>query len=400
MRNECRQPKSKKEAGVNTRKGIWIILFCVIILSGCWDKKELNEVAVVIGVGLDKVKEKEYRVTAQVIKPVPQGGAAGGSELPTWSLSANGKTMMDAIRQLNKISPRRLYWPHLQIIIVGEELAKEGVAPVLTWFERDRDSRSGTYFVQTQGKAEDLLNQKIELGSIPAKAMSDLLDTAELRQIDARRVTLRDFINCLSTPGIDQAIDVINPKSIRGKPETYEILGVAIYSRDRFMGYITGQEAIGIDVVFGRYKYGIITIPIPGSEGDFFSYQVTDMRNQWKLDVRNEKLKVKMNIFIEGNLSDQTGSTELIDPQRMKEAENAIREMVKGSILDTFRQASAMESDIYGIGQELRRYHPKIWHQKEKEWRSELKEIEFDIKINANIRRSGLILKPAQAKMK
>lgn len=385
---------------MSARKGIWMIVCCTVILSGCWDKKELNQVAVVIGVGLDKVKEKEYRVTAQVIKPVPQGGAAGGSELPTWSLSANGKSVTDAIRQLNKISPRRLYWPHLQIVIFGEELAKEGVAPVLTWFERDRDSRSGTYIVQTRGEAEDLLNQKIELGSVPANSMADLLDTAELRAIDAQRVTLREFLNTLATPGIDAAIDVIDPKSIRGKPETYELSGVAVYKRDRFAGYMTGPEATGMDIVAGRYKFGNAIIPVPGAKGEYFTFQITDMRNQLKFDVRNEKLKVKMDLFFEGNLNDQTSAENLIEPHKMKKAEQVIGEEAKKLIVSAFQQAAEKGSDIYGLGQELRRHHPKIWHQKEKEWASELKKIEFEIKVDANIRRAGLILDSTPANMK
>ncbi|MFD2656569.1 Ger(x)C family spore germination protein [Gracilibacillus thailandensis] len=190
-----------------------LLFVCIVLLSGCWDKKELNEVAVVIGVGIDKVSEKEgvYEITAQVIKP--QEGDQQGAELPTWSVTAQGETIMDAIKNLNRLSPRRLYWSHLQIIIFSEGLAREGVAPIITWFERDRDSRAGSYVVVTRGSAQDLLNQKIELGSIPAKAMSDLLDSAEQRQIIARKVKLRDFTTVLTTPGIDPSLDVIQPKN-------------------------------------------------------------------------------------------------------------------------------------------------------------------------------------------
>lgn len=158
-------------------KKLFIILPVIfgILLSGCWDKKELNEVALVIGVGLDKVEDESYKITAQVIKPSSGQDKAGGSELPTWSISATGKTVMSAIRNLNESSPRRLYWAHLQIIIFGEELARESLSPIITWFERDRDSRAGSYLIVTNGLAEDLLNQKIELGNVPAKSMAELL---------------------------------------------------------------------------------------------------------------------------------------------------------------------------------------------------------------------------------
>ncbi|MEW9669295.1 Ger(x)C family spore germination protein [Ammoniphilus sp. 3BR4] len=378
------------------------LLSLVILLSltGCWDKKELNEVAVVIGAGVDK-KDNNYRVTAQVIKPVAsQGGTSGGSELPTWSLSADGKTIMDAIRALNKISPRRLYWPHMQVIIFGEEMAREGTASVLNWFERDRDSRSGTYVIVTKGKAEDLLNQKIELGNVAAAAMADFLDTAELRQIDARRTTLRDFMEFLTTEGIDPALDVIDPKDIRGKPETYQLSGLAVMKGDKLVGYIEGQKAMGIDIAYQKFQYGIITVPF-NENGDFFSYQVTDLRNNVKTDVTDGTMKISMDIFIEGNLSDNTGSEEMVlQPEKMRQAEKQIQKEVIQSIQQTFKEAAELESDLYGIGREIRRHHPDFWHQVKEEWPSRLKEVQLNIKVEANIRRSGLIFDPTPSKLK
>lgn len=377
-------------------------LVILLMLTGCWDKKELNEVAVVIGAGVDKEADNKYRVTAQVIKPVTsQGGpAGGGSELPTWSLSADGVTIMDAIRTLNKISPRRLYWPHMQIIIFGEELAKEGTAPVLNWFERDRDSRSGTYVVVTRGKAEDLLNQKIELGNVAAAAMADFLDTAELRQIDARRTTLRDYMEFLTTEGIDPGLDVIDPKSIRGKPETYQLTGLAVMKDDKLAGYIQGQKAMGIDIAYGKFQYGIITVPLAEKE-DFFSYQVTDLRNNIKTDISDGKITVSMDIFMEGNLSDNTGNEQLaLRPDKLKQAEKQIEKEVAQSIQQTFKEATEMESDLYGIGREIRRHHPDFWHEVKEGWHSRLKEVQLDIKVEANIRRSGLIFDPTPSKLK
>lgn len=377
-----------------------LTLCSLLLLSGCWDKKELNEVAVVIGAGVDKMDDQGYTVTAQVIKPQPpKQGGSGGSELPTWSLSANGKTVMDAVRNLNQIAPRRIYWPHMQIIVFGEDLAREGIAPVLTWFERDRDSRSGTYVIVTKGKAEDLLNQKIELGNVPAKAMADLLDTAELRQIDARRTTLRDLMNVLSSPGIDSTLDVINPKKIRGQVETYELSDIAVMKGDKLVDFIKGTETLGVDIVFKKFQYGIMTIPL-GNGHDFFSYQVTDLKNTIRTSIKDDRITVDMEIFLEGNLSDQTGGQDLVDPDKMNEVEKMIETKVRKSIHGTFTQSAKYGSDIFGIGREVRRNHPKFWRHVKDNWDKHLKEVALNINVKSNIRRSGLILEPTPTKLK
>src|SRR5690606_8291091 len=258
----------------------------LMLISGCWDKKELNEVAVVIGVGVDLNPDGRFEVTAQVIKPTTQGTSSGGggSELPTWSISASGKTYTDAVSELNRISPRRLYWPHLQIVIFGQELAKSGIAPVLTWFERDRDSRSGTFVTVTRGKAEDLLNQKIELGSVPAKSMADLINNAQIRQLPARQMTLRRLTGILATPGVDPTLDIINPREIRGKVETYELAGAAVFRGDKMVDSVTDETVHGLAIATNRYENAILTVACPRNEHEHVTYLLTDFQSKLRAD--------------------------------------------------------------------------------------------------------------------
>lgn len=360
----------------------------------------MNQVAVVIGVGLDLSGEDTYEITAQVIKPSASGMGSGGSELPTWSLTASGKTVMDAITHLNRISPRRLYWPHLQIIIFGERLAKKGVAPVITWFERDRDSRTGTYVVTTKGTAKDLLNHKIELGNVPAKAMADLLDTAKIRQISVQQITMREFMSTLTTPGVSAALDVIDSKVIRGKVETYQLSGIALFREDKLVGYVTGTATNGTNIANNDFNNTTIKCVCPGSKGEFLTYQVTDFSNKVRPVVKGDQITLAMNIFIEGNLSDQTCKEDLVDPKMMKAVEDQVRLQIKRDVLAVFTEASSLKVDVLGIGREVRRYYPKMWHNIADHWTDILPKVVLDIQVDANIRRSGLIFRPTNTKLK
>lgn len=378
----------------------FVLLFiCIILLSGCWDKKELNNIAVVIGVGIDKVEAEIpiYEITAQVIKP--QENDAQGTELPTWSVTAQGETVMSAIKNLNKLSPRRLYWSHLQIIILSESLAKEGVSPIITWFERDRDSRSASYMVVTRGSAQDLLNQQVELGSIPSKAMSDLLDTAEQRQIIARQVKLRDFTTVLTTPGIDASIDVIEPKEIRGEVEAYEVNEIAVFKEDKVVGYIEGPEIAGTELLKNNYNYFILEGTCPGQEEEFFAFQTTDFESEDEIIVENEEIRYKVNILVEGNLSDQTCPSALMERERLEQTEEEIAEVITSYIEDEFETAKEMNADIYGIGQKLRRNYPEDWNKLKDQPEELLAKVQFEIQVTSNIRRSGLIIEPTKTQM-
>jgi spore germination protein KC len=54
----------------------WMSLF---LLTGCWDRVELNDVALIRGIGLDKNEDNRIEVTAEISIPTIQsGGSQGG----------------------------------------------------------------------------------------------------------------------------------------------------------------------------------------------------------------------------------------------------------------------------------------------------------------------------------
>lgn len=61
------------------------LLLLSLLLSGCWERKELNELAFVLALGLDKA-EKGYNVTMQVVIPSSissqNAGGTGGAGFP------------------------------------------------------------------------------------------------------------------------------------------------------------------------------------------------------------------------------------------------------------------------------------------------------------------------------
>ena len=61
----------------------WLFLFLMVIsttlISGCWNKRELNELAIVSALAIDKNEEGNYVGTFQVINPgYIAGGLQGG----------------------------------------------------------------------------------------------------------------------------------------------------------------------------------------------------------------------------------------------------------------------------------------------------------------------------------
>ncbi|UZM97818.1 hypothetical protein OL548_22945 [Lysinibacillus sp. MHQ-1] len=71
-------------------KTICLLCILTLLLSGCWSKRELNELAIVVALGIDKV-EDEFEITVQIVDPSEVSmRQAPHSAHPSYQLSFKG----------------------------------------------------------------------------------------------------------------------------------------------------------------------------------------------------------------------------------------------------------------------------------------------------------------------
>lgn len=112
-------PAGKGPPGGNLMNGkglLRLIAVAVLVLplGGCWNSRELNELAVVSGIGMDLVPETdEYRVTFQLVNPssTSTSTSPGSGKPAVVVVSATDKTMFGALRRASKHVTRQLFLP-------------------------------------------------------------------------------------------------------------------------------------------------------------------------------------------------------------------------------------------------------------------------------------------------
>lgn len=127
------------------RRTVLLIVVLVLLitpLTGCWSRKELGDLAVAIGLGIDKT-DKGYRVTVQIVAPslaaASSGGGTGGP--PALAVATESVTIMEAVRKLTTMLPRKIYLSHLSILLLDEATARRASAS--RWISCSGIMRSG-----------------------------------------------------------------------------------------------------------------------------------------------------------------------------------------------------------------------------------------------------------------
>lgn len=112
-----------------------IILFIVIILfiSGCYDYRELNNMAVIDGIAID-YKDNNYIVKLEVVKSKK---GKDGNEIKTEVLEASDEVLAQAFYKATKMSSNETYLGHVSLLVLSEELARNGINDVIDYVLRD-----------------------------------------------------------------------------------------------------------------------------------------------------------------------------------------------------------------------------------------------------------------------
>ncbi|MFD2880344.1 hypothetical protein ACFTAO_37435 [Paenibacillus rhizoplanae] len=99
---------------------VLLLVFSLAVLPGCWSSKELNELAVVMALGIDTAPQG-YAVSAQVLNSGEARNNKGesGKSLPVLTYKATGQTVPDALQHILSAAPHALYLSHIRVLVLG-----------------------------------------------------------------------------------------------------------------------------------------------------------------------------------------------------------------------------------------------------------------------------------------
>jgi len=391
------------------------ILFPIILclfLAGCWDKKELNELAITMALGVDKIDD-EYHVSVQVVVPGEVSSMKGGSgQSPVTLLQAKGSTVNEAIRNLTKVSPRTGYFGHLQIVVIGESLAQEGITNILDFVSRYYEIRSDFYLlVAKETTAEKILNVQTVLERIPANSIFNILHTSEHRLSNTRAVTLAKIIVDLEREGKEGVLTGIyimgDEESGSSKQNVESITptarlkmdGIAVFKEDKLVGWLTDEEGKAYNVITDQVKTTIGTFSCP--EGGKVNVHVSKSTSKLKSKIVDGKPEIEIDIQISGNIEEIDCQIDVTKEETIKMLEKTYEEQVEKNVNQVIQVVQDdFQSDIFGFGAAIHRSNPKEWEEIKSQWDTEFSEIKATVKAKVNIRHFGTVNNPIQENIK
>jgi len=398
---------------MKTKKIILLILVLILSfsLSGCFGSYEINDLAMVMSVGIDKGKKPgTVQVTAQIARPANARGQSGspsaGTGEPIWTASAEGDSIFEAIRNLGRFTSRRIFWAHNFLLVISEDYAKDGIVDIIDFFTRNHQMRLRTWVVVTPKKANEIIATKTGLEIIPGESIDQLFRyneiIAEAPRTDIRRLASAYMSN--SSHPVLAKVDLIERDVSAKQPEEFgstpqvKLSGSAIFNRDKMVGWLSPTESRGLLWFIESVDNAIVKLECPSQPKKPVSIELKKNKFEVTPLYSNGEVSFKVDLITYADLVELGCSTEDETKAIIKQLEPALEKELKSEIKSVIEKAQRKyKVDFLKLGETFENRYPAEWNSTFKDrWEEYFPSINMQVKVEAHINSSRLLQKPTR----
>ncbi len=362
---------------------IIITLFILLISSGCYNYKEINDMAIVSSIGIDKDnKNDKYIVSAQIMNS-KESEDSEDSQITVYT--KEGDTVHEALRNITLKSPRKLYGNHLSKIVLSEEVAKEGIDNILDIFNRITEVRNEFIItIVKEDKASDVLKVLTTTESIPAEYVKLSLKIADKTSGLTYATKLDEFISLYLKKGIDPVVPVLKIDKKEKKGTTINnitttnpiskivIEDLAVTNKGKLETYLKNEEVIGYNFLRNQIQKMIIPVKCD-DENNYASISILKNKTKSNAAKKDNKYIINFNINSEAIITEYNCKKDLTDEKVIKELEKDTEKKIKRYIKKSLNKQKETKGKFLGLERIIYLDYPKYKNE------------DYSVKYNVNV---------------
>ncbi len=374
-----------------------LIIPLIFLLTGCWNYRELNQLAITTGIAVDKENDN-YKITIMIANSKKDSGSDGSITPSAAVYDGTGKTIYEAFKDTSLSVSKQIYLSHIDVLVISEEIAKNNLTDVIDFLFRYPQTRNNFYLVLAKDKkASDILKVTTPLETFPSQNLAKNLEITDKLQGFTYTVDFTDFTKSLVSEGINPilpSVTIIGNSEEGNKeeniqqnePSTYlklDMLG--IFKGDKFVTWANPNESKGINIINNKiYILGVIV----EYQNEKIVTEITEMETGFEV----EDNKVRITIETVGAIQEINANIDLYDPNNIEKIQNANIEKIKEYVNNAINLAKTNKTDIFGFGNYIYKNNPKKWKEIKDKWDDEIfPNLEIEIEVNLRLQSKGSI---------
>lgn len=364
----------------------FVLLFFIIIVTGCTEKNILDKVGLATLIGYDVGKEQKLATTAVIREVNPEFQST--VEVITTENDTSKGSRMKTNRKLSK----KITTGQMRVILFGEELAKDDLQYYIDSLLENAVISNSAYIAVVEGETEPLLKHKYQNIEDIGLHIYRLIEQ-NIEQEYMISSTLHEIARDYYTLGRDMAIP-----TIKREAELIELSGIAIFKDGKIVSKLPAKDSFYVKLVKENFKSGVFETII---EEDLLAD--LQIKNREELPIAFDSLRSKrklklvdavtpefdLHLQIKSRVSEVYPDINLGDPKMVNKLEKAISKKLSNEISKVIAFSQEVDSDIFGFGEKYRSSVRNSHLTKEK-WHKMFKNMKVNVKVDFVILRNGV----------
>lgn len=371
-----------------TRVVRYVCAAMVLLLAAGCSRLELNDRGFIMGVAIDGADNGQYELTAQFYKPTEGTAANSPKKESSFRIRATGHSIFDAVRDLSIHVGRKAQWSHMQVILIGEELARtKPLGDILDFFYRDNEPRLTTAILIAKGRAAPYLEEHPYIEKTISRQFRGVEQWSARYSGKTIEMNLLQLQSGLYSETETTVLPYLHVH--RQNPGQAVLAGGSIVQKGLVVGTLAPSQMHAYLLLQNKFVSGIVPIPCEKNEQQAESFEIQAAKSTLTPHMNGDSLTVAVSLNVGGTVRELV-CTSLQKPEDHEAFRGKIEAELKRQLDETVRSTQKQKADILGIGNTLYKQNPRAWAELKTDWGERFAQIRFEYRIHVVITNTGL----------
>ena len=323
-------------------------------MTACFSYRDINKVLFITALIIDVDNGGNPILYAEAFKGVRGGTPEGMDERILFN--GTGKTLFEAVRDMNATSSFKLNYTQNKVIIFTEKAAEYGIDNYIDFLDRDQELLIRPYIAVYRGDPQKLmklhLNQEKYIGVFVVELIENIGSSSR-----AIEQSLNQFYNQRVMGDRSSVVTILDIPKNSLEPKL-EINGGAVIKNDRMIGTLSRSEGQGFNFLMNSIKGGTLEITNPCDVNRFVTLEILKNKTKTKVDYYENIVHFKKNIKVDVDFGEAQKSI-VLTKENIEKIQEKAESNIKKACIQVFQQYKDIGVDIFDICEVFHAKYPK-----------------------------------------
>jgi len=397
--------------------------------------QNIDDLSYAVAIGVDVGETAKYKISLQLttmessatdsaISDSESGGKSSSNPVSSaGSTSSNfiiqtveTDSIDSALNIANSYINKAINLSHCKILLVSEEIAKQGVEPLVNSLINKVETRPDCNIIVSripENEFEEDKKPKIEELITKYYDVAANLETgrgySETIKLNEFYLTLNDtFYQPYASLGttynttkntndqnVSSDLDTQSKTLVtNSEKQSVEVMGLAVFKKDKLVGTLSANQTLSHQLITNELDFSTINITSPFNPNETLDIYISTFKNpKIKVDISNGSPFVQVNLYVAARIvSFNSYEINLLTEDKLNLIQNTVKRHIEKQIYDYLNTtAKKYKSDISGFGRYAVKNFRTINDWESYNWLENYQNSTFKVNVDISIKTGNLL---------